>query len=126
MKRRCVFGFLALVTLFAGCIHQPLVKHGEVLVYNRAYDFTFLGILKALDDTYPWVLSNTNKDEGVIVAFNNQYWDVMDADKREAVILVKPLGRRQTSVSLAPESQNVVGVGAILTAIDKQLGAYKN
>ena len=112
------------VTLTA-CVHQPLVKHDEVLVYNRAFDFTYANVMQAVQNAYPWELGITDKEHGTIVAYNQKYWDSLDADKRTAVLLIKRVDRRKTSVELSPESQNVIGVGDILTNIDKVLGAYK-
>ncbi len=111
--------------MLTACIHQPLVKHEEVLIYNRAYDYTYDGVLRALDNAYPWQVSNTNKEAGTITAYNQKYWDSLDADKRTAVILVKRIDRRKTSVELSPESQNVIGVADILKSIDQVLGTYK-
>lgn len=121
-------GLIAIAVLagmLTACIHQPLVKHEEVLIYNRAYDYTYDGVLRALDNAYPWQVSNTNKEAGTITAYNQKYWDSLDADKRTAVILVKRIDRRKTSVELSPESQNVIGVADILKSIDQVLGTYK-
>jgi len=126
LKRMSRFlGFLLVAMILGGCVHQPLVKYDEVLIYNRPFDFTYEGVLRVLDNVYPWGLSHTDKEQGVIIALNQKYWDSLDADKRTCMILVKRIGRRKTSVSLAPESQSVIGAGDILKAIDKTLGAYK-
>ncbi len=121
-------GLIAIAVLagmLTACIHQPLVKHEEVLIYNRAYDYTYEGVLRALDNADPWQLGHTDKPRGMIVAYNTKYWDSLDADKRTAVILVKRVDRRKTSVELSPESQNVIGVADILKSIDQVLGTYK-
>lgn len=116
---------VVLAGMLAGCVHQPMVKQDEVLIYNRAYDYTYDGVLRALNNAEPWQLATTDKAQGQIVAYNQEYWDSLDADKRTAVILVKRIDRKKTSVELAPESQNVIGVGDILKSIDQVLGAYK-
>ncbi len=123
--KRNILGFVlaALVVLIVGCVHQPLgVKHKEVLIYDQAFDYTYDGVIKALNSAYPWQLSTTDKSRGTIEAFNQKYWDTLDADKRTATILVKRISRKQTSVELALESQTVVGVGDLLKAIDSVLG----
>ena len=124
MKAKILTCFFA-VALFAGCVHQPLVKHDQTLLYNRPFDYTYDEVIDAASSVHPWQLASTTRSMGEIVLLNEQYWDTLDTDKRTARILVKRVSRRQTSVQLAPESQNVIGVGEILKKIDQVLGQYK-
>lgn len=113
------------VGILTACVHQPLVKHDEVFIYNRAYDYVYDGVLRALDNAGTWQLGTTDKGRGMIAAYNTKYWDTLDADKRTALILVKAIDRKKTSVELSPESQRVIGVGKVLKSIERVLGAYK-
>ncbi|MBI4550121.1 MAG: hypothetical protein HY714_04270 [Candidatus Omnitrophica bacterium] len=124
-KYRAIGSLLAAIFLAAGCVHSPLVKNDEVLIFNRAFDYTYDGVLRAIDTAAPWGLSHTDKQNGVIVAFNQDYWDTLDADKRTAVIQIKTIARKETSVQLAPESQHVIGGADLLKAIKVQLGEVK-
>jgi hypothetical protein len=124
-KNTALLSVLLSLAMLAGCVHSPLVKNDEVLIFNRAFDYTYDGVLRALDNAYPWGLSSTDKQNGIVVAYNQEYWDTLDADKRSAVIEIKTVGKKETSVQLAPESQNVIGGGDLLQAIKRQLGETK-
>ena len=113
------------VGILTACVHQPLIKHDEVLIYNRAYDYVYDAVLRALDNADPWQLGTTDKGRGMIAAYNTRYWDSLDADKRTALILIKAVDRKRTSVELSPESQRVIGVGRVLKKIKRILEPYK-
>ena len=124
MKAKILTCFFA-IALLTGCIHQPLVKHDQVLLYNRPFDYTYDQVIDAVSSVHPWQLASTTRSMGEIVLLNEQYWDTLDTDKRTATILVKRVSRRQTAVQLAPDSQNVIGVAVLLKKIDQVLGQYK-
>ena len=64
------------------------------------YDFTYLEILKAIEEIPDWELSNTEKSAGIIVLNNHEYWDAFDADKRQAVLEIKSVDKDRKSTRL--------------------------
>ncbi|HNV87266.1 MAG TPA: hypothetical protein PKL97_09950 [Candidatus Omnitrophota bacterium] len=127
-KISCCVGIVILIFGIFGCAHKsylPYPKVDTVLVVNRPFDFTYLEVLKALDELHDWELSNTEKSAGVIVLNNQKYWDTFDADKLQAVLVIKSIDRTTTSVSLAPESQTVIDGKDVMNAMEKALSKYK-
>lgn len=114
------------VFMLVGCAHHtPYPKNDVVLTYNRPFDYTYLGVLTAIESLTDWKLGYTEKNNGLIVLQNQKYWDFFDSDKREAVIQVRRVDAKRTSVQLAPESQRVVDGKLITDAIDKELGKFR-
>jgi len=117
-----------LISGISGCAHKtalPYPKVETVLTYNRPLDFIYLEILKAVEEIPNWELSNTEKSAGVVVLNNSEYWETFDADKRQAVLLIKSVDKMTTSVELAPESQSVIGGRDIIDTIEKRLQKYQ-
>lgn len=108
-----------------GCVHQPLVRHDEVLIYNRSFDSTYEAVMRAVDALPPWTLGGTEKEQGIVMAYNRDYGDAFDADKRTVNILVQRMDRRKTLVKLDPASQSIIGAGDLLKSIDYTLGRYR-
>jgi len=112
---------LAGMLLLTGCVHNLLISDARVLTYERPYDFTFLAVIRAVEGVPDWELSSTDQPNGVVIAQNLKYWDVLDADKRSATLVVKRVSRSETSVALAPESRNIIGVSDLLDAVDAMI-----
>jgi len=104
---------------FMGCAvaEKVLPVHDEILIYNLPYDLTFLRVMEAVDAVPGWDLQLTKKAQGIIQARNINFSQFGDADKRQVTVLLRSLGRKETSVQLAPESQRVIGGGKILERI---------
>lgn len=116
---------IILSLLIFGCTTNPVgPKHDEVLIYNKSYDYTYLKVLEAINDTPGWNIRDTDKEAGVITAWNDTYENLFDADKRQAVFYIKRLESRKTSVELAPPSQTVIGIGDVMRNIDTYMGKY--
>lgn len=115
--------FLFLAGGLAGCAHDsPLLPvHKEVLVYPLPFDLVYLRTLETADLHPDWEPDYTLKEKGLIYLRNVRYSSFADADRRNVTIVVKRIGRRETSVSLAPESQAVAGAGELLTLIKENL-----
>ena len=121
-----LIGVIALSLILFGCTTSPVgPKHDEILIYNKTYDYTYLKVLEAINDTPGWNIYSTDKEAGVIEAFNDTYESLFDADKRRVTFYVKRLESRKTSVELAPDSQTVVGVGELMKSIDTVMGKYR-
>ncbi|MDD5085416.1 MAG: hypothetical protein PHE61_05150 [Candidatus Omnitrophica bacterium] len=121
-----LIGFLILSILLFGCTTNPIgPKHDEVLIYNKSYDYTYLKVLEAINDTPSWNIRDTDKEAGVITAWNDSYESLFDADKRQAVFYVKRLESKKTSVELAPQSQTIIGIGEVMKSIDTYMGKYR-
>jgi len=108
--------FLALTV--TACVHNPLVKNDEVLIYERPFDFVFLNVLKAVDALPDWDIALTDQTKGLVTLINQKYWDSFDADKRELKVVVTRVSREKTSVNISSESQTVIGGGDFLQALD--------
>lgn len=108
----------------AGCAStKDYPKYDQVLVYDRPYDYTYLKTLEALNTLPGWVLDETDKNVGLIVMRNVQYGHLFDRDKWVARFTVKSLGRKKTSVELAPTSQKLTQGGDLLKRIDDVMQA---
>lgn len=107
----------------AGCSHSaPLLPvHKEVLVYPLPFDLVYLRTLEAMDLHPDWEPSYTVKEKGLIYLRNVRYSSFADADRRDVTVVVKRIGRRETSVQLASESQAVAGAGELLTLVKENL-----
>ena len=117
---------LSIVLSAAGCSalrHEDVPAHDDVLLYELPYDLTYLRTLEALEKVPDWELEETEKEKGIIRARNMDFSNFADADQRAATILVKRVGRRQTSVALAEYSQRVVGGDRLLQSISEYVGA---
>lgn len=116
---------LILIAFFLtlGCAHKkPLLPvHDEVLVYQLPYDLTYLRVLDSLQTLPDWELEVTDKEAGFVRVRNMNYGGLDDADKRTATFLIKRINLGETSVELAPESQQVIGVGDLMKAVGKYL-----
>ena len=95
--------------------------HDEVLIYNLPYDLTYLRTLEALENVNDWELEETEKEKGIITVRNIAFSRLDDADKRSATVLIKRVSRNETSVTLAPQSQRVVGGDELLKRISQFL-----
>jgi hypothetical protein len=121
---------LAVALANSGCVAKlletgtknPVIRYNDILVYEKPFDYTYLGVVKAVDRVPGWRLSNTDKMKGVVTARNEEYEDLFDKDKREITVLVKRIDRKRTSVELAPESQTMLGARVMLQAIQQNLG----
>lgn len=123
MRRLAIIGFLILtVACFASaCKSKPkiLSAHDEVLVYELPYDLVYLRAFEALENVDGWEIEETEKETGTIRVRNTSYSRLDDADLRLVTVQVKRLGRGQTTVALAPESQRVIGGGDLLERISR-------
>ncbi len=119
------FLIVSVFTLFAlgGCSSTPktLPVHDEVMIYTLPFDLTYLRTLEALESLPDWELEETEKEKGLIRVRNTDFMALTDNDTRLATILIKRLGRNQTSVSFAPHSQRVIGGDQLLERISHYL-----
>ncbi|MCM8775191.1 MAG: hypothetical protein NC930_02385 [Candidatus Omnitrophica bacterium] len=117
----------AMLLLCVGCasyrdVTDKIVPiHDEVLVYELPFDLVYLRTLEALELVDGWELEETEKEKGLIRVRNINFSSFADADKRIATFLVKRISREQTSVELAPESQQVIGVDKLLKSVSTQM-----
>ena len=114
------FALLFLFSIFSGCAatqEKILPFHDEVLVYDLPYDLTYLRTMEALEKVKNWELEDTEKEKGIISVRNVNYGQLGDADKRTAVFFIKRVDRDQTSIQLAPQSQQVSGGDKLLQRI---------
>ena len=79
----------------------------------------------AKNRTPGWNIYDTDKEAGIISAWNDTYESLTDADRRQATFFIKRLGREKTSVQLTEDCQSVVGVGDLLREIDIVMGKHK-
>ena len=125
MRSSTFHRFLSLVFFMAltGCAaHQKLLTpQTQVLTYHLAYDLAYLRTLEAVEKVPDWLLTETEKEKGIIKLRDINYSRLDDADRREVTVLVKRTGYRETSVELAPESQRVFGGDKLLEMIAKYL-----
>lgn len=104
-----------------GCAAQKKIPpaYEEVLIFPLSYDLVYLRVFEALENVNEWELEETEKEKGIIRARNTAYSRLDDADKRTATILVKRLEPGQTSVSLAPYSNQVFGGKELMKRISQ-------
>jgi len=117
-----MFGILSLS--LAGCASKSkslLPVHDEVLVYPLPLDLTYLRTVEAVNAHPDWEVDYTDKEKGLIVLRNMRYSSFADADLRTAVLVVKQVGPRETSVQLDSKSQAVRGGDEILDLIKQYL-----
>lgn len=107
-----------------GCAadNQVLPTHDEVLTYQVPYDLAFLRTIEALESLPDWELSETEKEKGIIRVNNTNFATFDDADKREATFIVKRVNRKETSIALAPYSQQVIGAKDLFKRISQYVG----
>ena len=119
-----IMTFVILNLVFSGCAAGKQVRgplHDEVLRQPLAFDLTYLRTLEALENVDNWELEETEKEKGIIHVRNVNYTTFDDADLRSAVVLVKRVSRKETTVELAPESQRILGVEKLLERIGQFL-----
>ena len=105
--------------LVAGCAPiRDFPKYDQVLVYDKAFDYTFLRTLEAVNMIPGWTIQETDKEKGLIVLRNVQYGSLFDKDKNVARLQVRRLDRKKTSVSLDPSSQRLQQAGELLRRVD--------
>lgn len=122
MKKRTfpwLVGLISLSFLSACSSVQEFPRYDQVLVYDKAYDYTFLRTLEALNTFPDWTVEETDKEKGLIVLRNVEYGHMFDRDKWVARFHVKRLDRKKTSVELEPESQQIEQAGELLRRIDQ-------
>ena len=123
MKKR-IASFLLVLSILAfisGCASsvKDYPAYDQVLLYDKAYDYTYLKVLEALNTFREWAIEETDKEKGLIVLRNTQYGHLFDHDKWVARFNVKRLGRKKTSVSLDPSTQRIEQGGELLRRIDQ-------
>lgn len=117
-----IFGILSLG--LAGCSGKSkslLPVHDEVLVYALPLDLTYLRTVEAVNAHPDWEVDYTDKEKGLIVLRNMRYSSFADADLRTAVLVLKRVGPRETSVQFDLKSQAVRGGDEILDLIKQYL-----
>ena len=104
-----------------GCASQKKIPpaYEEVLVYPLPFDLVYLRTLEALENVQGWELQETEKEKGIIRVRNISYSRLDDSDKRTATILIKRMSRRETAVSLAPYSNQVLGGASLMKSISQ-------
>ncbi len=119
---------LSFSILSAGCAvkNKILPVHDEVLRINLPYDLTYLRTAEALQRVEGWELEATEKERGIIIVRNINFSSFADADKRSATIWLKRIGSRETSVQLAPQSQQVAGGDILLERVSQFLDQELN
>lgn len=119
-----VFMFAILSLGLAGCSGKSkslLPVHDEVLAYALPLDLTYLRTVEAVNAHPDWEVDYTDKEKGLIVLRNMRYSSFADADLRTAVLVLKRVGPRETSVQFDPKSQAVRGGDEILDLIKQYL-----
>ena len=121
--KSCAIAVILLGFTFSGCAvdKKILPAHDEVLIYQLPYDLAYLRTMEALESLPDWELEETEKEKGTIQVRNMNYSALFDADKRVAVFLVKRLGRNETSVEIAPQTQTVIGGDKLLERVAQYL-----
>ena len=119
LGKKCGWAVLVFIFIFSGCAvgKKILPVHDDVLIYPLAYDLVYLRTLDALQTLPEWELDLTEKEKGIISVRNVNYGQLGDADKRTAVFFIKRVDRDQTSIQLAPQSQQVSGGDKLLQRI---------
>lgn len=115
--------FLALP--LAGCSsmrQQSMPAYTEVLEFGCPFDLTYLKTFEALDSVTGWEIDETDKERGRIRVRNTEFSNLADKDKSTALFLIQRVGRSQTSVQLAPESQHVLEGAKLMKRIAEFLG----
>ena len=126
MKKILSFSVLTFLLSLAslGCARSSLLPvHDQVLVYPLPYDLTFLRTIEAIQAHSEWDLDWTDKEKGIISIRNMRYSSFADADRRQAILIVKRLNAHETSVQFDTKSQAVVGGDEILSLIRGQLSS---
>ena len=124
-----LFSVLCLLTsvffTLSGCqqvVRHVMPVHDEVLVFNKAMDYTYLRVIDAILATPDWSIYETNKREGMVRAYNMKYADPFaPLDSRVATFYVKPLSRRRSSLEVARPSQTLIGLDRILKSIKESM-----
>ena len=121
-----ILTLLAISALLAGCAslkdsEKSQVIYDQELIYDQPYDWTFLRTMEALNTLPGWTLEETDKLKGLIVLRNVRYGHLFDQDKWVARFRVKSLGRKKTSISLEPSSQDLEQGGELLKQIDEMM-----
>jgi len=125
LRQVALIGALVVCMNLVGCERALIRPNDEVFVFNKPYDFTFLRVLDAINDTHYWSLYGTDKEKGIITVWNQKFTDLFDADKQFVTFLVRRVERHKTSVQIAPQSQYVTGSGELLRSIDRVLSLYR-
>ena len=114
-KYGLLFVTLLVMSVVCGCrTFDEKVVHDELFTYESAYDVAFLKVMEAVNIAPGWQLVGTDKEAGTVIALNKAF-----TRDDTATILVKRISRKQTSVELAPESQEIRGAEDLLKSIDK-------
>jgi hypothetical protein len=119
---RYVLGLTLSVLLF-GCqtLEVKPTLHDEVLMFNRAYDYTFLRTMEALMTFPTWILEVTDKEAGLIIIRNTEYSHMFDRDFQTLRFQVNRVSRTKTSVQLVGESQEMEMGPQFLERIDSMV-----
>lgn len=115
--------FFAAIVL-TGCAKDKTILpvHDEILTYPLAFDVTYLRTLEALENIPDWELEETEKEKGIIRVRNVAYSRFDDADKRVATFYITRVSRSETTIQLAPGSQQIIGGDKLLEKIKTNLG----
>ncbi|MDP3920906.1 MAG: hypothetical protein Q8R76_08895 [Candidatus Omnitrophota bacterium] len=97
---------------------KVLPANAEALRYELPYDLTYLRTMEALEGVDGWELESTEKTQGILRVYNTQFRAYDDADQRSVTVLVTRDTSKFTVVTLAPQSQHVLGGGKLLEAIN--------
>jgi len=130
-KNRLVFMvlFIGLSFLLPGCVNEArkvsqttaktvFPSRDEVLIFNKAFDYTYLRVLDAILNTGDWTLYETDKREGMIKAVNQKWFDPFGPmDQRIATFRLRRLERNRTAVELDPDSQTIIGIDDLMLSI---------
>jgi hypothetical protein len=116
VKKYAVILSILMVLPIAGCktMGDSLVIHDELFTYNVPYDQGYMMVVEAVNETPGWRLGSVDKRAGKVVVYNKSF---MSDDR--VVILIKNIGKEKMSVELAPDSQAIKDVDALLKQIDK-------
>ncbi len=120
-KRMILLLGVAVCVTGLGCSRKvltPLPTHDQVMIYERPYDYVYLRVIEAVQNTPNWEIYQTDHRMGIVRALSLNFNDPLNSDKRVATFIVRRLGRRTTSVSFAPESNQVIGGEALLKTIE--------
>jgi hypothetical protein len=108
----------------AGCntVAKVLPPNDEVLPYKLPYDLTYLRTAEALNSVENWQLEETDKERGIIRVRDMNYSRLDDSDMRVIDFVIKRVDPETTSVSIAKESQKVLGGKKLLEVVGEALG----
>lgn len=124
-----IAGLAVILLIFAlsaaGCrtLSEELKPNDEVLIYPLPFDLTYLRAFEALELVDGWEIEETEKEKGMIRVRNVQFSSFDDAETRLVTFEIKRLSRKETSVSIAPESQRVIGGDILLRKVSESLRA---